>query len=292
VTAPSSGAQGGLSRARALLDANRPEQALLELGRLPTDEAISPFAFEVRAVALLRLERWAEAADAASRGLAGGPDPDLLGHLGGALTEMGEYPAAERALLNGLALAPHHSTLLCYYAILCLKVNQIDKAALLVERAAAQDPHASLVYIVRIQLAFVRGDDKQAQRISEDYLAAYPEEAVAHSLHGQVVSNRGQVANAYASLRHAAAHDPTDQDYAKAAIAARAYAHPLLLPLRPLYRLGPVKVWLMVVVTILALNGLGASAAAGVLGLTWVVYCVYSWVVPPLVRRLSGRRFR
>jgi predicted Zn-dependent protease len=282
----------GLTRAHLLLQANRPEQALDELGRLPTDETISPIAFELRAVALLRLERWAEAADAARRGLAGGPDPDLLGHLGAALTQLGEYPLAERALLDGLAIAPQDPRLLCYYASLCLKVNQTDKAAKLLDRAAAIAPHESLVYAVRIQLAFARGDDKLAKRISEEYVAEYPEAAHAHALYGQSAHNRGQIAEAYLSLRRASANDPTDQDYAKAAITARAYVHPLLLPLRPLYRLGPVKVWLTVVATILVLRGIGAPGLAGLLGLTWFAYCVYSWIVPPIVRRLYQRRFR
>jgi predicted Zn-dependent protease len=286
------GPSAGLTRAQLLLQANRAEQALEELGRLPTDEAISPIAFELRAVALLRLERWAEAADAARRGLAGGPDPDLLGHLGAALAQLGEYPQAERALLDGLAIAPQDTRLLCYYASLCLKVHQTDKAAKLLERAAANAPHASLVYAVRIQLAFARGDDKLAKQISEEYLAEYPEAAHAHALHGQSAGNRGQMSEAYISLRQAAANDPTDQDYAKAAITARMYAHPLLLPLRPIYRLGPVRVWLTVVATILVLQGIGASGLAGILGLTWFAYCVYSWVVPPIVRRVYQRRFR
>jgi tetratricopeptide (TPR) repeat protein len=285
------GPSAGLARAHLLLQANRAEQALEELGRLPTDEAISPIAFELRAVALLRLERYAQAADAARRGLAGGPDPDLLGHLGAALGELGDYPEAERALLDGLAIAPQDPRLLCYYASLCLKVNQTDKAAKLLERAAAIAPHASLVYAVRIQLAFARGDDKLAQRISEEYLAEYPEEAHAHALHGQSARNRGQVNEAYVSLRQAAANDPADQDYAKAAITAKAYVHPLLVPLRPLYRIGPVKLWLAVVVTIFVLRR-PAPALAGILGLTWFAYCVYSWVVPPIVTKLARRRFR
>jgi tetratricopeptide (TPR) repeat protein len=289
MTAPTS---AGLARARALLQANRPQQALDELGRLPTDEAISLIAFQLRAIALLRLERWADAADASRRGLANGPDPDLLGHLGAALGELGDYPAAERALLDGLALAPHDSTLLCYYASVCLKVNQIDKAARLLERAAAEDPHGSMVYVVRIQLAFARGDDREAQRISREFLAEHPEEAQAHALHGQTAGNRGQMGDAYASMRQAVAHDPTDPDYVAAAVEAKALAHPLLLPLRPLYRIGPVKSWLIVVAAIFGLRAIGLPLLGGLLGIAWFGYCVYSWVVPPIVRRTVGRRFR
>jgi tetratricopeptide (TPR) repeat protein len=281
----------GLARASALLDANRPEQALGELARLPAAVAVSPLAFELRAIALLRLERWGEAADAAARGLAaGGPDPDLFGHLGAALQELGDYAGAERALLSGLAQAPNDATPLCRYALVCLRVGQVDKADQLLARAAAQSPHAPSVYATRIQLAYARGDDRGAQRLSAEFLAEYPEHPMALAMHGATAGNRGHVVPAYSSLRQAVAAEPTDRDYAEAAWDAKVNAHPLLAPLRPLFRLGPVKTWLIAIAVIFGLRAVGLTVLAGVAGLCWLLYCVYSWTAPALVRRLVRRR--
>jgi hypothetical protein len=77
----------------------------------------------------------------------------------------------------------------------------------------------------RIQVAYARGDDRTAQRLSREFVAAYPENPAAHAL-------------------------------------------------------------------------LGGSSAAGlaelsaVVALLWLVLCVYSWVVPPLVRRWVRRNWR
>lgn len=283
--------EDGLGRSRLLLDAGRPEQALAELARLPSALGVSPPAFGLRAEAYLNLERWSEAADAARRGLAaGGPDARLLGYLGMALQQLGDYPAAERAVLDALALHPDDAWLLCHYAELCLAVGQLDKAGQLWERAAAKAPSAPFVLATRVRLLLARGDDRGAERASEQFLAEYPEHPVALALHGSASALRGRTARAHASFRQAVAADPTDRDYAEAAFTTRATLHPLLRPLRPLYRVGPIWAWAVAVAVIFGLRAIGLRPLAALLGLLWFVYCVYSWVAPPLVRRLTRWR--
>lgn len=281
----------GFARARLLIEAHRPEQALAELGRLPAESTGSAEAFYLRATALLELERWVDAADAARRGLAaGGPNPTLLGQLGTALRELGDYPMAERALLDALALAPSDAYLLCRYAQLCLGAGQVDKAAKLLARAMEQDPHAPIVYATRVQLAYGRGDDREAERISSEFLGAYPDHPMALALRGFTSAQRGRVGESYESFRQAAAARPADPDYAEAAWEVRVYAHPLLRPLRPLYRLGTVKSWLLAVGIMLGLRAVGLRPLAALFGLFWLAYCVYSWLAPPLVRRMVRPR--
>jgi Flp pilus assembly protein TadD len=275
-----------LARVRALLDAHRPEQALGELARLPADIATSPDAFRLRTGALLELERWPEAADAARLGLAtGGPDADLLGQLGAALHHIGDLPGAERALLDALALDPSDVWLLCRYAQLCLGAGQTDKAARLLDRAAAQNPHAAVVYATRVQLEYARGDDRATAQAAEAFLAAYPDHPVALAMHGQTASRRGQTGPAYRSFRRAAAENPTDTDYASAAWEARVWNHPLLRPLRPLHRLGMIGSWLVAVGVIYGLRAIGLRPLATLFAVGWFCFCIYSWVMPPLVRR-------
>jgi tetratricopeptide (TPR) repeat protein len=283
----------GIARAQALLVAHRPEEALRELAALPAGAATSPMAYQLRATALNRLERSAEAADAARAGLAaGGPDPDLLGELGHALREQGDLPAAERALLDGLALAPADVDLLCAYSRLCMDAGQLEKAAMLVERAVAGAPEAQIVYATRIRLAYAQGKDAEAQRISRDFVAAYPESPAAHAALGGTSAVRGQIRPAYAGLRQAAAGAPTDADFAAAAMQARVASHPLLWPLRPIERFGAIKTWLVAVAVIFGLRAAGLAPLAVLAALLWFAICVYSWVVPPLMRRWMLRRWR
>jgi tetratricopeptide (TPR) repeat protein len=282
-----------LARAEALLMAGRAEQALTELAGLPAAEAIGPAAARLRCHALMQLDRWPEVVASARAGLAaGGPDPALLYYLGRGEHESGHLEIAERALLDGLALAPQDVDLLCAYAHLCSAGNQVDKAEKLVERAAALQPHSPVVYAARIQVAYARGDDRAAQRISREFVAAYPENPVAHALFGGTSAARGQVGPAYSGFRQAAAAAPAEADFAESAMELRIAKHPLMLPVRPFLRFGPVKTWIVAVVVIFGLRQAGLTVLAGVAGLAWFLLCVYSWVVPPLVRRWMRRRWR
>lgn len=282
-----------LLRAHALLAADRPEEALRELAVLSAADAMSALVFELRAAALLQLERYDEAGDAARQGLAlGGPDPDLLGQLGIAEHRLGRHDTAERALLDGLALAPQHVSLLCVYAQLCLEHGQLDKARRLVGLAAAQEPDAPMVYSARVHLALADHDDALAQRIAREFVAAHPENPQAHALLGGTSAARGQVRSAYSGLRQAVAHDPADRDYAQAAYEARIALHPLMLPIRPFVRFGPIKTWIAAIVIIYGLRAVGLPLVSFVFAMLWVALCVYSWIVPPLVRRWLMRRWR
>lgn len=282
-----------LHRAQALLATGRAEQALTELSTLPANEVTGSYAMQLRCAALSQLDRWTDVGDAARAGLAAnGPDPDLLLWLGRSEHEAGRDQVAERALLDGLALAPQDVDLLCAYADLCAANGQLDKAGKLVELAAARAPQAPVVYATRIQIAHARGDHREAQRISREFVGAHPENPAAHALLGGTSAARGQVDAAYEGFRQAAAARPGEQAFAESAMELRAARHPLMLPLRPILRFGAIKTWLAAVGLILVLRTAGLPVLAGLLGFVWLAYCVYSWVVPPLVRRWVLRAWR
>jgi tetratricopeptide (TPR) repeat protein len=280
-----------IAKAWALLEADRAEQALAELSRLSPDQAAAPVAFHLRGQALIRLERWSEVQANARSGLTEiGPDPVLLGQLGFALVETGEYVNAERAFLDALALAPHDIDLLCGYSRLCLSAGQADKAQQLWQRAAALNPHHRSVMATRVVLAIGTADDREAQRASDAFLAEYPADPVALAFQGQVAEMRGR--SGYGSIRQAVASDPTDREYADLAWEAKVYAHPLMAPLRPLFRLGTVKSWLLAVAIMFGLRAIGLGVLSFVAAMAWIALCVYSWVVPPLVRKWVFRHRR
>lgn len=282
-----------LARAHALLLASRPREALAELATLPPAEAVGGPATRLRCAALMQLDRWSDVVEAARAGLAAaGPDPDLLRQLGWAEHRLGRSQVAERALLDGLALAPHDVELLCTYAEVCAANGQLDKAQKLVDRAAAQRPEAPTVYATRIQVAYTRGDDRTAQRISREFVAAHPENPNAHALLGGTSAARGQVDEAYASLSQAAAARPTEQAFADSALDLRIARHPLMLPLRPVLRFGALKTWVVAILVIFGLRAAGLPVLGALAGLAWLLFCVYSWVVPPLVRRWVRRTWR
>ncbi|MEU7930895.1 tetratricopeptide repeat protein [Micromonospora echinofusca] len=287
------GPETQLARVAHLLEVNRPEQALTEVDRLPAPLATSRLAFRLRAGALTVLDRWDDVVTVARQGLAEhGPDAELLGRLGLALRHRREHALAERALLDALAIEPENPWLLCQYADLCSAAGQPDKAERLVARAAAITPDAPAVFASRFQLAYARGDDRAAERVAREFLGAWPGNPVALALHGVAAAQRGRVGAAHRAFGQASAQDPTDADYADAAWETRVYAHPLLLPLRPLYRLGILRTWLLAVGVIVLLSAAGLDVLGGLFALAWMLFCVWSWIAPPLVRRMVLGRWR
>lgn len=278
-------------RAEALLDADRPEDALRELATLSGADVGEAYPYELRARALCRLERYDEMAEAARQGLeVGGPDPDLLYYL--AVARFNEHYSidAEHYILDGLALAPDDIDLLCAYAKMCLKHRQVDKARRLADLAAQEDPDAPIVYETRILVAHAAHDDRRALRLSQEFAAAHPEDPQAHLMLGRMSAARGEVRAAYSGMRQAVALDPGDADYAKAAIDARIDAHPLLAPLRPIIRFGWVRSWICVIVLCYGLGTAGLNQVAVPLVLGWLMLCGYAWFVRRVVRRRARRR--
>jgi predicted Zn-dependent protease len=281
-----------LAHVQAMLELGRPQDALAALAGLPASDVMDPIVARLRCAALAQMGRWAEAGDAARAALvANGPHPDLLYWLARAEQDAGHAAQAERFLLDGLALAPQDVDLLCAYADLCAGEGQLEKATKLVALAAAEDPQAPIVYATRVKVAYAGGQDREAQRISQEFVAAHPANPVANALLGGVSAARGQVRPAYQGFRRAVAEDPTDHSYAESALEMRVAAHPLMLPLRPILRFGALKVWLTAVALIFGLRLLGQPLLAFPIAMAWLAYCVYSWVVPPLVRRWVRRRW-
>lgn len=284
-------AEDQLALARHWTELGRHDQVLAALGELVGDDALDYPATLLRANALWMSDLEAEAAECASDGVARfGPDPTLLGVLGGAYRTLGRWPEAERALLDGLAIDPENVQLLCGYAHVCVDAAQLDKAEQLVARAAVHEPDAESVLTMRTLIALARGDENAATEHSRRILAHDPDNASAQATYAVVASYRGDFVSARRAMGVAAAADPGNEDYVSAARAARAATHPLLRPLILLSRVGPIKLWFAAMATIFTLQAVGLIVAAGVVAVCWLLFSVYSWITPPLLRRWLERR--
>ncbi|WP_427893540.1 tetratricopeptide repeat protein [Kribbella sp. GL6] len=270
----------------------RPERTLDELQGLSGDAAVDYRAYLFRGAALHALERNQEAVDVLRDGLAHhGPFPAMLHVLGSSLRSEGRLPEAEAAFLQGLSLDPNDPDLLIGYAHVCLAAGQAEKASALVERAASHAPESVAVSAARAQVAFALGKDRDMHRHSTEALAYDPEDPNARALHGTASMLTGDSRAGYDSLRSAAAAQPGDEDLRAAAREARLFNHPLMLPLRPFARVNPLIVWVGAVAVIYGLRAVGAAPLSFAFAMIWLAFCVYSWVVPPLVRRWINRRW-
>jgi tetratricopeptide (TPR) repeat protein len=284
--------EGNLALAQHYLDIDQPRRAL-ELLEGRQNDLDDPEYWELRATALVELDRHRDAVDAAARGL--DLDPDNIGLLlMSALAHKGagDLAAAERALLAALRLDAENPALLSQYALLVANAGQLDKARRLLDRAERIDPLAVYVIQARGVIAFLSGDDDAAAQHAEAILAEYPEEPAAHLLRGSALSQRGAARGARRHFETAARLDPSDLDVGRIARQSRVATHPLLWPVYPIQRFGPAKVWLAYLVVFAITAGLGLGWVVIPLVAAYLFMVVYSWTVAPLVVRWLERRAR
>jgi len=86
-------------------------------------------------------------------------------------------------------------------------------------------------------------------------------------------------------MLHSRQHTLTSEE-----IDARVRSHWLLLPLRPFARINWIVLWIGSIAVVLFLQRLGMRQLAGIIAAVYLVYCLYSWIMPSVVRRMVVRR--
>lgn len=271
--------------ARHLIALRRPAEALEKLKE--SFDAEDPLFWWVRGLALFALNRLDEALDAAKSGLRVDPESALLLDLTARChSARGDLAAAEQAVLAALRVDAEDAEMLALYALIAAKAGQLEKAKKLVAQARRVDPENTSALRVEAAIAVSRGDDREALLRGQEMLALNPEDPHAHLLTGEVLHDRGDVDGAAEHLRTAVVNDPADPIAAEIARENLAWRHPLMWPLRPVQKFGPAKVWIAGIVLLLTVRATKNTTLMLTVGLVWLAYVLYSWVVPPLVRRL------
>lgn len=271
--------------AQHLLILHRPEEALKKLQE--GFDANDPWHWWLRGLALLQLDRHGEALHAAQQGLALDAElVELLRLKARVHLDREELREAEIAALAALRLDAEEPELLALYALIVAKAQQMDKADKLIARARQIDPENDSAIRVEAALAMAKGQRDVVLLRSRELLAINPEDAHAHAMVGSILHERGDVEGAAPYLRTAVITDPTDRDYGEIARDNLYLRHWLMWPLRPVRRFGAGAIWLTGIALMFLIRTLFGDRIGLWFALVWIAYCVYSWVIPPLVRRL------
>ena len=271
--------------ARHLMTLSRHGEALEELQKEFDSE--DPSHWWLRGLALYGLYRIDDALNAAASGLRIDPENTLLLDLVARChANRGDLVEAEQAILAALRVDPEDADLLALYALIVAKAGQIDKAKKLVAQARRIEPENASALRLEASIAVARGEDREALLRSQEMLAINPEDSHAHLLAGEVLHDRGDVDEAAEYLRTAVVSNPRDSVAAEIARENLVWRHPLMWPLRPLHRFGPAKVWIAGIVLLFLARSTKNTTLMLVAGLTWLAYVLYSWIMPPIVRRI------
>jgi tetratricopeptide (TPR) repeat protein len=280
-----------LSLARHYLDVDRPEEALKTLERAESEQLNEPEYWWVRSAALHDLERYSEGANAARSGLEHeAEDVDLLAVLG--LCELGlnNFGEAEKALTQALAMSPNNAVLHAYRALVRAHRGNGGAARADVAEARHLDPDSLLVLRVRAQVAARTGDDAASEYV-DDLLSRDPESKVGHALRGNLALERERYVSASRAFSEAARLDPADHDVARAAREARVPAHPVLAPVRLVWRFGRWRSYFLFLTLAAILAAVGLESVRVGLMIAWLSIVALSWVGPWLLRWWQRRRY-
>jgi tetratricopeptide (TPR) repeat protein len=278
-----------LTLARRYLDVDRPERALaaLESGADLDDVEY----WEVRAEALLELDRPGEAADAARRGLDLEADNVLLLDLL-ALAEIAldNDKEAERILATALEFDPDNPLLLAHRALALARRKRYDDARRDIASAMQIAPDWTPVLTVRAQVA-VLSKDAHASEYIDDLLEEDPENRMGHALRGGLSLQQARFRPAREALDEAARLDPSDPDVAAAAREARVLLHPVLAPVRPVWRYGRWRSYFTYLTISAALAAAGLKSIRYVVVSIWLVIVILSWTAPRILMWREKRKY-
>lgn len=283
--------QDVLFLARHYVDIERPQAALDTLEHATSVELEDPDYWAVRARALLQLGRADECADAARRGLESDPeDIELLILLALVELDRGRYWDADALLLRALEILPDDADLIAYRALVAALEKDFEAARARVGEAMRLAPDDDTVLRIRAQVAVLAGDPVAASYV-DDLLERRPEDSIGHALRGALAAHRKEYVSASHALAEAARLDPSDPDITGAAAEARVAAHPLMAPLRPIWRFGRWRTFAIYFTIMGALAAAKLQSIRLAVGLVWISLVLLSWLGPRFLRWRHRRRF-
>jgi predicted Zn-dependent protease len=212
------------------------------------------------------------------------PARQLLAAL---LTEKGELADAELLLIELLRDYPESADLYGRYARLMLRTLHLDKAEQLAHEGLRYDPDDSQCLQAAALCETARSGARPNEGLAK-LLKAHPESL--SSVHALVVAlvDAGRVDEAHRLAQGALRADPANEHLVTLVRELRIQNHWSMKPLWPLQKWGwgaSAAMWLGGVVLIRGLSRSAPEVAVPV-AVAWLVYCVYSWVWPPLIRKI------
>lgn len=203
--------------------------------------------------------------------------------------EKTEFAESELLLIELIREFPYKSQFFATYAKLMLQTMNIEKAEQLAAQALRLEPENPEALTASILCSVVNGHSTSVNERISDLFRKYPDTATSANSLYFVLAERKQYWAARRIARELLKSSPEDEDYLKMVKDLRAITHPLMLPLYPLIRWGwtaATVIWLFGII----IFKLVSNYMPNILGVTIIIayfaYIVYSWIVPPLLRRL------
>jgi len=212
------------------------------------------------------------------------PARQLLASL---LMASGEFADAELLLISLLRDYPESADLYGRYSRLMLRTLHLDKAEQLAREGLRYSPENDECLMAAALCETARSGARPNEGLAK-LLQAHPESL--SSVHALVVAlvDAGRISEAHRIARTALRGDPANLHLVSLVRELHIQNHWSMKPLWPLQKWGwgaSAAMWLGGIVVIRGLSQSAPELATPV-AFFWLGYCVYSWVWPPLIRRI------
>lgn len=269
--------------ARSELARGRSELALNHLRGVGSEALEDEQFWVISGRAHYNMDQNQQAVDAVERGLSKFPNSVALLTILGDATMRSDQARSERSYLAALAIAPNDPTLLSRYATLCAIDGQFDKARQLLQKASSHAPASPPVLRATAVLAHYEGDDATLHATIERIRADDPLDPFPDLILSEHDGEVGRITSVGSRFRRVASNDP--QGYASLGRAARYLNHPLMAPVRWGSRIGSARLYIGFLALLFLSRATDQTRLFSIIAVPYLIWVVYSWVVPPLLRR-------
>ncbi len=199
-------------------------------------------------------------------------------------TSLGQHARAEELLLDLLRDYPDDANLISQYAHLMLKTLHLDKAKALAAEALRRDPDGEYPLVIATLCDIVSGKRLPDQRALSELLDRHPHIRATALMLISALLQAGKSAEAQRISAELIRVDPRDRIALSVAKEIAYVRHWSMRPLLPFQRwgwAGVIGMWALVAVLIRVIPPIYVTPLA----LSYLLYCIYSWVWPGILRR-------
>lgn len=202
--------------------------------------------------------------------------------------ERGDNAEAERAIIELLREYPEHAHYYGRYAQLMLKTLNIGKSQQLALEGLKYDPDNAECLGAQTLCDFVERPGSTTSQGLQQLLVRHPQSVRTLLLVVVALEQRGDRREALSIARALLRAQPDNEGLVDMVKQLKLATHWSMWPLWPVMRFGwtgSVAIWLFAV---FGLNALRRSdpELAGMIGLVVLAYVAYSWIWPPILKRL------
>ena len=204
------------------------------------------------------------------------------------LLQKDEHREAERVILELLREHPEHAHYYGRYANLMIDTLRITKARQLASEGLKYDADNAECLAAQAICDFVEQPSGSTSHSLQQLLVRHPQSARTLLLVAAALEERGDPKGSHRILQELVRAQPDNEALVGMARQLKVNTHWSMLPLWPMQRFGwagSVGVWLIAFIGLRVVSRTNPSLAA-VLGIALLVYVIYSWTWPPLLKRL------